>query len=174
MYVASVQHRRRRRRYSKTSYYPKTKDSTDIDWDVPDAMPWVQAPVPKANPPRTIPFMPGLGDGPHANGNLARQPAVHLRPQKLPMQLIKPKVRSGCAEHIHDGIVYCYILEPDECTRPDIEASVEFKGSPPHTGPAYWLRCDALTGLPLPEILNKTKWYPTTAPGAAVALTAVK
>ena len=122
-------------------------------------MPWAR--------PKGGAYLPGLGDGPHANGNIARQPAVLLKPQKEPMQLMKPKVRSGCKDHIHDGIIYCYILEPDECTRPDITASIQFPGSGPCTakswaeqarcgqrgpGPAYWLPCNEYTGMPIPYV----------------------
>ena len=156
VYVASSEHRRRRRRVGSSAF---TDDKSDIPFPVPDAMPWAR--------PKGGAYLPGLGDGPHANGNIARQPAVLLKPPKEPMQLMKPKVRSGCKDHIHDGIIYCYILEPDECTRPDITASIQFPGSGPCTakswaeqakcgqrgpGPAFWLPCNEYTGMPIPYV----------------------
>ena len=172
VYVASSEHRRRRRRVGSSAF---TDDKSDIPFPVPDSMPWAR--------PKGGAYLPGLGDGPHANGNIARQPAVLLKPPKEPMQLMRPKVRSGCKDHIHDGIIYCYILEPDECTRPDITASIQFPGSGRARRRAGRSRrsAPAGAGAGLLAALQRVHWHAhpvrrraaAAEPAASVAATAV-
>ena len=52
--------------------------------------------------------------------------------------------RPACGNHVRDGIYYCYVVEPSQCSNSEMIMSIKFPG-------AKWLACDQSTNYPWPE-----------------------